>query len=150
MTWSLFYKNIEDEDMCFMRDIMSVTGFISDIISIQQTKEIIQAFLRAHGLWDKFIKYSKLQTKAIIIKNCYPSDQCQKYAHAAILLSLTKLFNFNDNQWSYVLYQTLKIIKQMDIDENGKHELIKNYILKNEFDDKDLENFIISQYLEIF
>lgn len=46
MAWNLFAKKIVDEDMCFMRDIVSVAGAISDITGVQPMKEVVQTFLR--------------------------------------------------------------------------------------------------------
>lgn len=38
----------------------------------------------------------------------------------------------------------------MDFDKEEKEKLIKNYILKNKIDDKELENFVIAEYMELF
>lgn len=49
MAWNLFAKKIVDEDMCFMRDIVSVAGAISDITGVQPMKEVVQTFLINNG-----------------------------------------------------------------------------------------------------
>ena len=38
----------------------------------------------------------------------------------------------------------------MDFDKEEKERLIKNCILKNKIDDKELENFVIAEYMELF
>lgn len=38
----------------------------------------------------------------------------------------------------------------MDFDKEEKEKLIKNYIFKNKIDDKELENFVIAEYMELF
>lgn len=149
MVWNLFAKKIVDEDMCFMRDIVSVAGAISDITGVQPMKEVVQTFLINNGLWDKFTEFERIQSSSII-KDCYPLDRKQKYANAEKLLSLINKFNFSNDERNHVLYQILKIISQMDFDKEEKEKLIKNYILKNKIDDKELENFVIAEYMELF
>lgn len=63
MAWNLFAKKIVDEDMCFMRDIVSVAGAISDITGVQPMKEVVQTFLINNGLWDKFTEFERIQSK---------------------------------------------------------------------------------------
>lgn len=135
--------------MCFMRDIVSVAGAISDITGVQPMKEVVQTFLINNGLWDKFIEFERIQSSSII-KDCYPLDRMQKYANAEKLLSLVNKFNFSNDERNHVLYHILKIISQMDFDKEEKEKLIKNYILKNKIDDKELENFVIAEYMELF
>lgn len=149
MAWNLFAKKIVDEDMCFMRDIVSVAGAISDITGVQPMKETVQTFLINNGLWDKFAEFERIQSSSII-KDCYPLDRKQKYANAEKLLSLINKFNFSNDERNHVLYQTLKIISQMDFDKEEKEKLIKNYILKNKIYDKELENFVVAEYMELF
>ena len=145
----LICKKIVDEDMCFMRDIVSVAGAISDITGVQPMKEIVQTFLINNGLWDKFAEFERIQSSSII-KDCYPLDRKQKYANAEKLLSLINKFNFSNDERNHVLYHILKIISQMDFDKEEKEKLIKNYILKNKIDDKELENFVVAEYMELF
>ena len=38
----------------------------------------------------------------------------------------------------------------MDVNKEEKEKLIKNYIFKNKIDDKELENFVIAEYMELF
>ena len=135
--------------MCFMRDIVSVAGAISDITGVQPMKEVVQTFLINNGLWDKFTEFERIQSSSII-KDCYPLDRMQKYANAEKLLSLVNKFNFSNDERNHVLYHILKIISQMDFDKEEKEKLIKNYILKNKIDDKELENFVIAEYMELF
>lgn len=142
-------EKIVDEDMCFMRDIVSVAGAISDITGVQPMKEVVQTFLINNGLWDKFTEFERIQSSSII-KDCYPLDRKQKYANAEKLLSLINKFNFSNDERNHVLYHILKIISQMDFDKEEKERLIKNYILKNKIDDKELENFVIAEYMELF
>ena len=149
MAWNLFAIKIVDEDMCFMRDIVSVAGAISDITGVQPMKEVVQTFLINNGLWDKFTEFERIQSSSII-KDCYPLDRMQKYANAEKLLSLVNKFNFSNDERNHVLYHILKIISQMDFDKEEKEKLIKNYILKNKIDDKELENFVIAKYMELF
>lgn len=149
MAWNLFAIKIVDEDMCFMRDIVSVAGAISDITGVQPMKEVVQTFLINNGLWDKFTEFERIQSSSII-KDCYPLDRMQKYANAEKLLSLVNKFNFSNDERNHVLYHILKIISQMDFDKEEKEKLIKNYILKNKIDDKELENFVIAEYMELF
>lgn len=149
MAWNLSAKKIVDEDMCFMRDIVSVAGAISDITGVQPMKEVVQTFLINNGLWDKFTEFERIQSSSII-KDCYPLDRMQKYANAEKLLSLVNKFNFSNDERNHVLYHILKIISQMDFDKEEKEKLIKNYILKNKIDDKELENFVIAEYMELF
>ena len=132
-----------------MRDIVSVAGAISDITGVQPMKEVVQTFLINNGLWDKFIEFERIQSSSII-KDCYPLDRMQKYANAEKLLSLVNKFNFSNDERNHVLYHILKIISQMDFDKEEKEKLIKNYILKNKIDDKELENFVIAEYMELF
>ena len=149
MAWNLSAKKIVDEDMCFMRDIVSVAGAISDITGVQPMKEVVQTFLINNGLWDKFTEFERIQSSSII-KDCYPLDRMQKYANAEKLLSLVNKFNFSNDERNHVLYHILKIISQMDFDKEEKEKLIKNYILKNKIDDKELKNFVIQEYREQF
>lgn len=146
MAWNLFAKKIVDEDMCFMRDIVSVAGAISDITGVQPMKELVQKFLIDNALWNKFIEFERIQSSSII-KDCYPLDRKQKYANAAKLLSLIKQFNFSDEERNHVLYHTLKIISQMDFDKEEKERLIKNHILRNKIEDKEMVNFVVAQYM---
>lgn len=132
-----------------MRDIVSVAGAISDITGVQPMKETVHTFLINNGLWDKFAEFERIQSSSII-KDCYPLDRKQKYANAEKLLSLINKFNFSNDERNHVLYQTLKIISQMDFDKEEKEKLIKNYILKNKIDDKELENFVVAEYMELF
>ena len=112
-------------------------------------KEVVQTFLINNGLWDKFTEFERIQSSSII-KDCYPLDRMQKYANAEKLLSLVNKFNFSNDERNHVLYHILKIISQMDFDKEEKEKLIKNYILKNKIDDKELENFVIAEYMELF
>ena len=145
----IYLRKKVDEDMCFMRDIVSVAGAISDITGVQPMKEVVQTFLINNGLWDKFTEFERIQSSSII-KDCYPLDRMQKYANAEKLLSLVNKFNFSNDERNHVLYHILKIISQMDFDKEEKEKLIKNYILKNKIDDKELENFVIAEYMELF
>lgn len=149
MTWNLFAKKIIDEDMCFMRDIVSVAGAISDITGVRLMKEVVQNFLIDNGLWNKFTEFEKILSSSII-KDCYPSDRKQKYANAEKLLSLINKFNFSNDERNHVLYHTLKIISQMDLDKEAKEQLIKNHIIRHRIDDKELENFVIAEYFKLF
>ena len=109
MAWNLFAIKIVDEDMCFMRDIVSVAGAISDITGVQPMKEVVQTFLINNGLWDKFTEFERIQSSSII-KDCYPLDRMQKYANAEKLLSLVNKFNFSNDERNHVLYHILKIM----------------------------------------
>ena len=149
MSWNLFAKKIVDEDMCFMRDIVSVAGAISDITGIQPMKEVVQNFLIDNGLWNIFTEFERIQSSSII-KDCYPLDRRKKYVNAEKLLSLIDKFSFSDDERNHVLYHTLKVISQMNFDKEEKERLIKSYILRKKIEDKDMENFIVSEYMDLF
>lgn len=146
MGFSFFSKKVYDEDLCFIRDLISIAESIARLTSAQVMTTVINKIIDKHGLKGKL--YELEQNGNYEVQDCYPSDNYKKFNRAADLLKIHKQLSISREEQMQILYPALQCVRNMYFSSDEKIRLIKTCVIEPT-GDYSFDNELIQQYLDL-
>ena len=146
MGFHLFAKNVYDEDLCFVRDIIETGSVIASVTSIPVMRQIIDDIIEKYGLQSKLQEY--VENQHYIIKDVYPGNRSKRLSQAKELLNIAKRLSLNDAENAKIVYEATKCIKSMGFSYEEKIQLIKDCLITTT-GNPDVDNILINSYRDL-
>lgn len=146
MAFNFFAKNVYDEDLCFIRDLIEVGSAIADVTSIPVMRNIINGIIDRHGLKGKLMEYT--ENGHYRVQDCYPTDRNKRFKRAGDLLSAANCLSISEEEKGHIKYKAVCCTKRMGFNYDEKVNLIKKYLIQPT-GNKDIDDILIQSYLDI-
>lgn len=146
MGFHLFAKNVYDEDLCFVRDIIEIGSVIASVTSIPVMRQIIDDIIEKYGLQSKLQEY--IENQHYIIKDAYPCNRSKRLSQAKELLNIAKRLRLNDTENAKIVYAAIECVRKMGFSHEEKIQLIKDCLITTT-EYPDLDNMLINSYIDL-
>lgn len=146
MGFHLFAKNVYDEDLCFVRDLIEMGSAIASVTSIPVMRQIINDIIEKYGLQSKLQEY--IENQHYIIKDAYPGNRSKRLSQAKELLNIAKRLRLNDTENATIVYAATQCIKRMGFSYEEKIQLIKDCLITTT-GNPDVDNMLINSYIDL-